>query len=225
MDIKSINEIEYIYIFQIDNLKKAKILCEEINNEIARDKFSLDSDFDKMIHIYNKDFISICNNLINRININSIEDYNNAVKSLIIINSKAKQIINKIKDKKLKNDLEPLYKKYREIECNIPFATTRTDMFFNNHITATLIALIFVLMAELFVFAIFSENEILIAASAVTMVIIFLLYFIFHRKIEKGFTMDRINRTIYKNTYVHSVNKELTKKDIETILKLINIKK
>lgn len=225
MDIKSINEIEYIYIFQIDNLKKAKILCEKINNEIARDKFSVDSDFDKMIHIYNKDFISICNNLINRININSLEDYNNAVKSLIIINSKAKQIINKIKDKKLKNNLKPLYKKYLEIECNIPFATTRTDMFFNNHITATLIALIVVLMAELFVFAIFSENEILIAASAVTMVIIFPLYFIFHKKIEKGFTMDRINRTIYKNTYVHSVNKELTKKDIETILKLINIKK
>lgn len=65
----------------------------------------------------------------------------------------------------------------------------------------------------------------LLVASAVTMVIIFLLYFIFHKKIEKGFTMDRINRTIYKNTYVHSVNKQLTKKDIETILKLINIKK
>lgn len=225
MDIKNINEIEYFYIFQIDNLKKAKTLCEDIIKTIKQDKISLESNFDKMIQTYNKDFISICNNLIERTNIVSIEDYNNAVKSLIIINAKTKQLINENKNKKYKAVLKSLYKKYLQIESNIPFATTRTDMFFNNHITATLIILVLFLVAEIIFFAIFSDNEILIAVSAATMIVILLLYFIFFKKIEKGFTIDRINRTIYKNTYVYSVNKELTKKDIETISKLINITK
>lgn len=221
--ISEINEIEYNYIFEIDNLKKALDICQTLYDEMKNGKYKIPGDVYQEIQKYNEDFISICNILINRVDIKSLDDYDNAIKSLIIINSKTRKLIYNIKGKKLKTYQIELHRMIYKINTYIPFSMTRLERFFNNHITMIVIIAGFGFFTSIFFAAELSNDIYVLAISSICVALYLIFYVIFCKKIEKAFSLDKINRTIYKNTYTHSANKKLTKEELNSIIDIVKI--
>ena len=91
MNITNISYKVYKYYFSIDSIEQAKLIQSKIDEQLNKCNFDK-SDLNLLID-YSKDFTSICNDVINRNNITTSEEYKISIKTLKIINSNAQSLL------------------------------------------------------------------------------------------------------------------------------------
>ena len=123
MNIINIPYKVYKYYFSIDNIEQAKLIQSKIDEQLNKCNFDK-SDLNLLID-YSKDFTSICNDVINRNNITTSEEYKISIKTFNIINSNAQSLLY---SKKYKHNINIMIIKdcYNEIDKYISFSILHT---------------------------------------------------------------------------------------------------
>ena len=126
MNITNIPYKVYKYYFSIDNIEQAKLIQSKIDEQLNKCNFDK-SDLNLLID-YSKDFTSICNDVINRNNITTSEEYKISIKTLKIINSDAQSLLY---SKKYKHNINIMIIKdcYNEIDKYISFSKKPESLF------------------------------------------------------------------------------------------------
>lgn len=221
VDFKHINGTEYKYIFEIDNIKRALFQIKKSCLLIMKCSF-LEMKIKRRIIKFEKDFKIICFRIIKK-EIETIDDYINAVSALVSINAKIERTLRKIKDKKHKREITKIYYSFKKVDKFIPFATGRFEIFVNNHSTSIGIFLIILLITIVFTVYFFSQNTVIALLAALLMILFMIFYLAFENRIENGLLINKIDRNIYKNTYAYRVNKKSTIEDLDLILKVLRM--
>lgn len=223
--IKNIGDLEYLYIYEMDNIKRAYysyIKCKRLLNECDILTFSEK----RRLQSFHKDFKLICKKLIKRERISNIEDYLNCLRTLIIINAKARKILkNNLRYKYKKREYRKLYKleySYNKTNEYLPMFDSSIQTFFKNHSTIMHLIEVSVLFAIILIFSCLANFLFGILISIFLPVIIYFVVFIFTSKGKNLLMQDSINRTIRSKTYISSENMKAFRKELKGILKLID---
>lgn len=83
MDVSKLSDVEYKYLFDIDELREAYKLSDERNETVQKSPYFTDES-KKKINEISTDFDCMINNIIERQNIKSFEDYKNALDALTL---------------------------------------------------------------------------------------------------------------------------------------------
>lgn len=225
MNIQNLDDTEYNYIFEIDNIKRALFLYISRVKEIKSINFS-NSGIQRRLLILTRDFKNLSFKLIKRKNLQNIEDCLRILDTLILINTYIQKIlqhtkVDTITERKKKRKLA---KKYEKTEKYIN-AYSAFMIFVNNHSSAIALSIILISLLLIFISALITKNLMVTIGTISVLCILLIVYLIFHKRIERLFNMDRIERTISKHTFVKSkkliVIDKLSEKIIEKNIKKI----
>ncbi len=218
MDVKKIGNIEYNYILEIDNIKRALYLSILLHLKIKKQEDIKLSDR-RIISRYAKEFKVLCKKLINREGINSYSDYKNCIQALVLINAKIQAILN---DKKYNRNkfVEDIEKEYNKINRYLPYAQSSAMVFVENHLTCILFFILVGLMVCWLAISTFVVDFFAVVVALITLLVLTVIFTIFYKRIYKNFYIDQINRTINKNTYVRARKIDAYHKGIKKIFNL-----
>lgn len=198
MKIKKLDEIEYYYIFEMDNLKR--VLYFYITSGVSIENSKLIQKDKHRIKCYTKEIKALCYKLIKKDNINTTEEYINTISTLITIHSKIRQILRNKKYKKEKS-VKKIESDFNNISKLLTFSETTLKAFYINHRTAIIIILIVIAFCFGVYISFLSKNVLLLLSLFLIVMFLYLYYFVFTNKAINSFTNDSINRTIRSNTY------------------------
>ena len=217
MIINELNEYAYEHFFEIDDLKKSYYKYTQLHQVVERCQHIEKIDKRKINRLI-KEFKCICKKLIKRDEDFDIEKYIFYMQSLVVINSKIQKILTARKYRKYK-EISNLEIEYNKVNNYLSYAISSFEVIINNHYTFVGIILIFAMLIGEFIFFIATENIVGTLLDILFSVILFILYFLFGKKIMHSFYIDSINRTISKNTYIKSLKMKKANKYLKYILK------
>ncbi len=217
LKINELNEYAYEHFFEIDDLKKSYYKYTQLHQVVERCQHIEKIDKRKINRLI-KEFKCICKKLIKRDEDFDIEKYIFYMQSLVVINSKIQKILTARKYRKYK-EISNLEIEYNKVNNYLSYAISSFEVIINNHYTFVGIILIFAMLIGEFIFFIATENIVGTLLDILFSVILFILYFLFGKKIMHSFYIDRINRTISKNTYIKSLKMKKANKYLKYILK------
>lgn len=195
------NDLEYKYIFEIDNIKQSLYLCLVHSANLSNYNLSkLDC---HRIKNYTKDFKSISKKLIKTKNIDNIDEYINALNSLIIINARIKKIFQDnaySKDKKIRKLNDDCVKIDKLLGAESSF-----QLFIDNHQTACLfITLILVLIVICVIPILVFKNATVSIIGIIAFLIILLVVAHYLDTFELLKDRDKNRRVLSNYTYIKS---------------------
>lgn len=215
MDIKNLSYIEYIYLFEIDNVKRALFLSIKAHNTISKCE-SLEKSEKRRISKLQKDFRTCCYKLIKR-DLSFEEEYIFFAKTLILILSDIRTIIRK----------ERIKYCYEKVYSYLPLSETTLESILNGNITNILVYGIYIILFSGFFgsFVSLLTLQTLDKLIALTLSLAFLIVFsiinlIFNKRFSNSFSIDKLKRIKDRNIYLNSVRNQ---KSFSLISKIINI--
>lgn len=173
MNIINIPYKVYKYYFSIDNIEQAKLIQSKIDEQLNKCNFDK-SDLNLLID-YSKDFTSICNDVINRNNITTSEEYKISIKTLNIINSNAQSLLY---SKKYKHNINIMIIKdcYNEIDKYISFSKKPESLFL-----IYIFSMLTVFMSTILIFKNFINNTFVYLSLLALFIILIVLPLIFYK--------------------------------------------
>lgn len=192
--------LEYKYIFEIDNIKQSLYLCLLHSANLSKYKLSK-LDYHK-IKNYTKDFKSISKKLIKPKDITNINEYIDALDSLIIINTKIKKILQDNAYSK-DNEIRKLSDDCIKID-KLLGAESSFQLFIDNHQTSCLLIIIALCLILFCVIPILITNGM---TSAIYMLIFLIITFIVVHYIDKFELLrnrDKNRQVLSNHTYIKS---------------------
>lgn len=215
MDINKLSYIEYVNLFEIDNVKRALILSIEAHNTISKCE-SLNDSKKRRISMLQKNFKTCCYKLIKR-DLSSDEEYIDCAKTLILILSDIRTII---REEKIKDCYEKVY-------SYLPLSETTFESILNGNITNILVygiyIILFLAVGSSLVSFIKNPNSgtmMQVVLAYVFLIIFSLINLIFNKRFSNSFSIDKLKRIKGKNIYLKSIRNQ---KSFGFISKLINI--
>lgn len=215
MDIDKLSYIEYINLFEIDNIKRALFLSIKAHNSLNR-CITLDHSKKRRISKLQKDFRICCYKLIKK-ELSTVDEYINCAKTLILIISEIRTIIRK---NRIKDD-------YGKVYSYLPLSETTIESILNGNITNILVYGIYIIFFSAFFCSFFSflTNQTLDKLIALTLSLISLMVFslfnlIFNKRFSNSFSIDKLKRIKDRNIYLKSVRNQ---KSFGFISKFIDI--
>lgn len=216
MKINELDECAYEHFFEIDDLKKSYYRYTQLHQVVEKCEHIEKIDKRKINRLI-KEFKSICKKLIKRDENFDIENYTLYMQSLVTINGKIQKILSARKYRKNKEILG-IEKEYDKVNDYLSYSNSLFDTVLNNHTTLFVITTIAVMaIGGLFVFSATKSILGVIFASIFT-VLLSILYFVLSKSIIHSFYIDRINRTINRNTYINSLKIRKAYKKLKFIL-------
>lgn len=217
LKINELNEYAYEHFFEIDDLKKSYYKYTQLHQVVERCQHIEKIDKRKINRLI-KEFKCICKKLIKRDENFDIEKYIFYMQSLVVINSKIQKILTARKYRKYK-EISCIDKEYDRINNYLSYSNSFLDVFINNHTTLfIIITVIPFVFASLYLFS-KAPNNLGIIFALFYIIGFCLFYFLFIKRIMHSFYVDRINRTISKNTYIKSLKIKKANKYLKYILK------
>lgn len=173
MNITNIPYKVYKYYFSIDNIEQAKLIQSKIDEQLNKCNFDK-SDLNLLID-YSKDFTSICNDVINRNNITTSEEYKISIKTLKIINSNAQSLLY---SKKYKHNINIMIIKdcYNEIDKYISFSKKPESLFL-----IYIFSMLTVFISTILIFKNFINNTFVYLSLLALFIILIVLPLIFYK--------------------------------------------
>lgn len=173
MNITNISYKVYKYYFSIDNIEQAKLIQSKIDEQLNKCNFDK-SDLNLLID-YSKDFTSICNDVINRNNITTSEEYKISIKTLKIINSNAQSLLY---SKKYKHNINIMIIKdcYNEIDKYISFSKKPESLFL-----IYIFSMLTVFISTILIFKNFINNTFVYLSLLALFIILIVLPLIFYK--------------------------------------------
>lgn len=173
MNIINIPYKVYKYYFSIDNIEQAKLIQSKIDEQLNKCNFDK-SDLNLLID-YSKDFTSICNDVINRNNITTSEEYKISIKTLKIINSNAQSLLY---SKKYKHNINIMIIKdcYNEIDKYISFSKKPESLFL-----IYIFSMLTVFISTILIFKNFINNTFVYLSLLALFIILIVLPLIFYK--------------------------------------------
>lgn len=173
MNITNISYKVYKYYFSIDNIEQAKLIQSKIDEQLNKCNFDK-SDLNLFID-YSKDFTSICNDVINRNNITTSEEYKISIKTLKIINSNAQSLLY---SKKYKHNINIMIIKdcYNEIDKYISFSKKPESLFL-----IYIFSMLTVFISTILIFKNFINNTFVYLSLLALFIILIVLPLIFYK--------------------------------------------
>lgn len=173
MNITNIPYKVYKYYFSIDNIEQAKLIQSKIDEQLNKCNFDK-SDLNLLID-YSKDFTSICNDVINRNNITTSEEYKISIKTLKIINSNAQSLLY---SKKYKHNINIMIIKdcYSEIDKYISFSKKPESLFL-----IYIFSMLTVFISTILIFKNFINNTFVYLSLLALFIILIVLPLIFYK--------------------------------------------
>ena len=173
MNITNIPYKVYKYYFSIDNIEQAKLIQSKIDEQLNKCNFDK-SDLNLLID-YSKDFTSICNDVINRNNITTSEEYKISIKTLKIINSNAQSLLY---SKKCKHNINIMIIKdcYNEIDKYISFSKKPESLFL-----IYIFSMLTVFISTILIFKNFINNTFVYLSLLALFIILIVLPLIFYK--------------------------------------------
>lgn len=173
MNITNIPYKVYKYYFSIDNIEQAKLIQSKIDEQLNKCNFDK-SDLNLLID-YSKDFTSICNDVINRNNITTSEEYKISIKTLKIINSDAQSLLY---SKKYKHNINIMIIKdcYNEIDKYISFSKKPESLFL-----IYIFSMLTVFISTILIFKNFINNTFVYLSLLALFIILIVLPLIFYK--------------------------------------------
>lgn len=220
MDINKLSYIEYVNLFEIDNVKRALFLSIKAHNTISKCE-SLENSKKRRISEFQKDFRICCYKLIKR-DLSSEEEYIFLAKTLILILSDIRHIIReaKIKDCKIKDCYEKVY-------SYLPLSETTFEAICNGNITNIVIfggyITIFFTVLNFLIATITTqslETVIFLFISIIILIAFSIFNLVCNKRLSNCFSIDKIKRIKDKNIYLKSVRNQ---KSFSLISKIINM--
>lgn len=204
MDVQNLDETVYNYIFEIDDIKRAAFLYISRVKEIKSINFS-NSGIQRRLLVLTSDFKKLCYKLIKYKNLQNDEDCFRILDSLILINTYMQKILQQAKvdtiaEKKKKRSL---LKEYEKTEKYIN-AYSPLMIFVNNHSFTISLTAMAIFLLILIIVGFQSKDLFLIIYSLFAALALYIAGLIFHKKIERLFNMDRIEKTISKHSFIKS---------------------
>lgn len=215
MDINKLSHIEYVNLFEIDNVKRALILSIKAHNTISKCE-SLNDSKKKRISMLQKNFKTCCYKLIKR-DLSSDEEYIYCAKTLILILSDIRTII---REEKIKDCYEKVY-------SYLPLSETIFEAICNGNITNIVICGGYITIF----FTVFNFLTAAITTQSIeTLIFLFISIFILiafsifnlvcNKHLSNCFSIDKIKRIKDRNIYLKSVRNQ---KSFSLISKFINM--
>lgn len=173
MNITNIPYKVYKYYFSIDNIEQAKLIQSKIDEQLNKCNFDK-SDLNLLID-YSKDFTSICNDVINRNNITTSEEYKISIKTLKIINSNAQSLLY---SKKYRHNINIMIIKdcYSEIDKYISFSKKPESLFL-----IYIFSMLTVFISTILIFKNFINNTFVYLSLLALFIILIVLPLIFYK--------------------------------------------
>lgn len=173
MNITNIPYKVYKYYFSIDNIEQAKLIQSKIDEQLNKCNFDK-SDLNLLID-YSKNFTSICNDVINRNNITTSEEYKISIKTLKIINSNVQSLLY---SKKYKHNINIMIIKdcYNEIDKYISFSKKPESLFL-----IYIFSMLTVFISTILIFKNFINNTFVYLSLLALFIILIVLPLIFYK--------------------------------------------
>lgn len=213
MNIKDMPYTEYYYIFEIDCVKQA---CSIVNNleYLVNENKNIYIQDKVFVTNYAKDFNRVSTHLITRENINDYNDYENSMKTLAIINAKIQAILYNYN---LPNINLYINDYCKHINSLLAFTHTAKDIIMQNH-SAIIILLLLPILILVLILILFKNNiDILIITLCLLVIYTLGTFLLAIKSIKKHSKLNKINRIINLNTYYNS---RKIKKYQKTLIKL-----
>lgn len=217
LKINELNEYAYEHFFEIDDLKKSYYKYTQLHQTVEKCEHIEKVDKRKINRLI-KEFKGLCKKIIKRDEDFDIEKYIFYMQSLVVINNKIQKILTARKYRKHK-EISCIDKEYDRINNYLSYSNSSFEVIIKNHYTFVGILVIVVIAIGLLIFFIATENIVGTLLDLLISVILSILYFLLGKKIMHSFYIDRINRTISKNTYIKSLKMKKANKYLKYILK------
>lgn len=200
MNTKDMPYTEYYYIFEIDCVKQA---CSIVNNleYLVNENKNIYIQDKVFVTNYVKDFNRVSTHLITRENINDYNDYENSMKTLAIINAKIQAILYSYNLPNVNFYVDDYCKRINSL---LAFTHTAKDIFMQNHSTTIIIILLTVVFITLIIFSFYTQNINYIIISILLALLYLIFIIIFSKNIKKYNTSNKINKIFNKNTIISS---------------------
>lgn len=213
MKINELDKYAYEHFFEIDDLKKSYYKYTQLHQVVEKCEH-IDKVDKRKINRLIKEFKSLCKKIIKRDENYEIDEYILYMQSLVVINSKIPKILAARKYRKYK-EISGIGKEYNRINNYLSYSNSFFEVVINNHTTLAAIILTFTMSIGGLIFFVATQNIV----GTLLLVVLFILYFLFSKKIMHNFYIDRINRIISKNTYIKSSKIKEVNEYLKYILK------
>lgn len=215
MNIKDIPYTEYFYIFEIDNVKYACLLMNQLI-PIIRNCATLSNQRKNQLYTYIKDFTQVSDNLISRKTINNYYDYENSMRALVIINAKIQATINQsnIIDTKIIKNI------FKQINSFLSYSHTIKDIFVQNYSISLILISLLIVLISIIIYTIYKPNINTIVLLCLIILLIFIFIMLLSKSIFKQHSKNKSYRIINKNTHINSRNIKSLIKNLEKLTHL-----
>ncbi|HCR44008.1 MAG TPA: hypothetical protein DIV41_05440 [Ruminococcaceae bacterium] len=218
MDIKHLSDIEYKYIFNINDIIEAREICNQ-RNDIVKES-DVPNEIKNSINERSNDINSLLCKVIDKIDLNNSDDYDNVLNAAIIANSDIQILIKtcllkgKLGEISKKNPLYNDFCKWQNINIRLG-AKSLLYIWNENHSTTVAFCELFLSAIVIILIAIISKNTIGIIIGGIAFAALFVMWgFIYSKRIKEFSDIDYLNRIKnslqYKSkTVLKSTQKEL----------------
>ena len=228
MNAKKLSDIEYKYLFNIKELRLAYSMSRERNETIQKSIY-FSEDLKKSIGEMSNDFASILDDIIDRHNIESFEDYRAALDALALANADIQIAVSEATREKQFHKYKkshPLYNdllKWQQIQNHIG-STEWLYLVAQNHRTALCNIGLWICILLILLVGMTSKNIIVLTCSIISFVIVALVLLAvtvaFSTQMERNYYIDQLHRI--KN-FTMFKSKEILKTKSANIFHLISL--
>lgn len=228
MDVSKLSDVEYKYLFDIDELREAYKLSEERNETVQKSPCFTD-EVKKKINEISTDFACMINNIIERQNIKCFEDYKHALDALTLADANIQiAICESTREKqfgtfKKSHSLYKDFLKWQQVQIHIG-TKEWLYLFAQGHKTALGYIMLWVFALLIILVGILSGNVIevicCIICSFIVVLVILAFSIAFNTRMERNYYIDQLHRI--KN-YTLFKSKEVLKSKNASIFRLLSM--
>lgn len=231
MKLSDISDIEYKYIFSLDNIKSAKML-NQVRCESVKDITFISNETKKKIFEFSEDFNSLANKIIHRNNMEDSDTYEITNHAITICNAKIADLLN---DEEMNNkEYRKFLKKNKVIDKTVNcFEVINSklgnsnylEIKLNNWFTFAFIGFMTTFLSILLIIAYINQNYLDIFFLSLILAVLVVVITFKKEKVNKMIKHDYIQRIISKKEYsLSEVQEKYDHSVLETLKNMIKNK-